>query len=812
MPIRSSTDRFNGVVASQAVKVPVIRAVASNVASLSGPITHDGHVFQDNDRILLWGQTDQVENGIYDVNPSSAWRRSADFDGNRDAVENTLVVADTSTEGPTLFRVASPAGAVTIGEDAIVFEIFSGAVQGSTGGFGGGNDQLQITIGGVLYESDFGVSTEGTTKRAQTILQRDSTTRFPLIIGARSNSEVDAEVIVTDDMDLLNIMGVGWDGDTDYEIGALIRFAVDGTPGTDDMPGKIVFLTSPDGSGVPLVSFHIDAEQNQVIENAKSIRWFDEGGVKVTGAVHQGVVPGVPGGGDPTTDPDIGSVTLLSTMEVETPNPPEQDVNLDIGFGIADYWRFTRSLGTAEQRYVSNAQSKFGKQSAFTKGLTGADQTYWGLSDSTDTLVDLNTWDGVNMAGGNFTLEVHVYVTVDNSDTPLLAAWDQISKNLFRWEITGSPNRKIRFAYSPNGSSQTTIFSAGGSSVPNNQWVHLALVRNGNDYLSFIDGVLDQTVTQAGSWVDPPNAGTNLNFGAWDSDVGLTEFYLDNLRVTKGVARYTTTFTPPNEPYDGSASVEALYVGDPTATYDTILQGNRVLSTADFLVTDGDNEVALLVDATDSALEISSAQPANISRLYLPNMNLALAEQAAAPASLAAAAQLWVRNDVPNALMLQDDAGNDFHVPKRQFKYKPDDELRNNTTAASDDEDFVNFSLLAGKYYKLECLWRATIGTTPDLKFQFAFTQVPALVGQKSIFTLNASAVGAHAITTINATADVILGAAGEQLIKIQGLFRAHATINSTVRLQWAQNVATVENTILHGASWMMVEQIEELT
>ncbi|CAO3451850.1 hypothetical protein [Azospirillum argentinense] len=39
---------------------------------------------------------------------------------------------------------------------------------------------------------------------------------------------------------------------------AAIRSMVDGTPGTDDMPGRIVFLTTPDGGTVPAERFRID--------------------------------------------------------------------------------------------------------------------------------------------------------------------------------------------------------------------------------------------------------------------------------------------------------------------------------------------------------------------------------------------------------------------------------------------------------------------------------------------------------------------------------------------------------------------------
>jgi hypothetical protein len=51
-----------------------------------------------------------------------------------------------------------------------------------------------------------------------------------------------------DNLGALNFQG--YDGATN-RTGAVISVAVDGTPGVDDMPGRIVFLTTPDGSISP---------------------------------------------------------------------------------------------------------------------------------------------------------------------------------------------------------------------------------------------------------------------------------------------------------------------------------------------------------------------------------------------------------------------------------------------------------------------------------------------------------------------------------------------------------------------------------
>jgi hypothetical protein len=121
MPISNSTDRFNGVIASLAVKVPCV--VASDVdLVLSGAQTVNGIAVVADDRVLVMAQDNAVENGIYDVT-STAWNRSADFDGNRDVTENSMVVVGLNGQSPIIYRVSSTLP-ITIGSTAINFTIF----------------------------------------------------------------------------------------------------------------------------------------------------------------------------------------------------------------------------------------------------------------------------------------------------------------------------------------------------------------------------------------------------------------------------------------------------------------------------------------------------------------------------------------------------------------------------------------------------------------------------------------------------------------------------------------------------------------
>lgn len=74
-------------------------------------------------------------------------------------------------------------------------------------------------------------------------------------------------------------------------------------------------------------------------------------------------------------------------------------------------------------------------------------------------------------------------------------------------------------------------------------WYHIAFTRSGNTARMFVNGALLGSTT----WTFGVNAGTNPVLVGYKSDGGGTEYfhgYIDDLRITKGKARYTAAFTP----------------------------------------------------------------------------------------------------------------------------------------------------------------------------------------------------------------------------------------------------------------------------
>jgi hypothetical protein len=79
-----------------------------------------------------------------------------------------------------------------------------------------------------------------------------------------------------------------------------------------------------------------------------------------------------------------------------------------------------------------------------------------------------------------------------------------------------------------------------------NAWHHIALVRSGTSFTFYTDGTANGTGTSAASMNGTNTAyiGRNNVFSPRNL-VG----YIDDLRITKGVARYTANFTPPAAPF-----------------------------------------------------------------------------------------------------------------------------------------------------------------------------------------------------------------------------------------------------------------------
>lgn len=155
-----------------------------------------------------------------------------------------------------------------------------------------------------------------------------------------------------------------------------------------------------------------------------------------------------------------------------------------------------------------------------------------------DSLSVLNTPTSTVWGTESWTIEGWIYPTAVSS------SYRTIYANGFPVQIFQTGGSVEIYISSTNGYSYIVNGLTGpASSVTANTWVHFAVVKNGSAYRVYVNGVGGSTVTDstAIALTSTPNAIIgDAPFGSYPF-VG----YMDDLRITKGYARYTANFTPP---------------------------------------------------------------------------------------------------------------------------------------------------------------------------------------------------------------------------------------------------------------------------
>ena len=200
--------------------------------------------------------------------------------------------------------------------------------------------------------------------------------------------------------------------------------------------------------------------------------------------------------------------------------------------------RSPTSLGTA---LISTDQSKFGGASVEFIG-SGAQIQYANNAD-------------FNFGAGAFTIEFFVRLTAVAAVQVLCTNYGSASTG---WVIASAASGGISINLSGDG---VDISAAGVFAA--NTWAHVALSGSSGSIKAFVDGTqVGSTFTGAVSLDTsaPLTIGGLLVSATWYDR--LTGF-IDDLRITKGVARYTSAFTPPTiAHYDGMGQVSGVIRDD----------------------------------------------------------------------------------------------------------------------------------------------------------------------------------------------------------------------------------------------------------
>ena len=117
------------------------------------------------------------------------------------------------------------------------------------------------------YGEQSSLQLEGTsfTKASIGLMLNSNNTDGPSINFGKSRGTVVGSNTVVQNGDLLGLINFGGADGTDSAAGARISCSVDGTPGNNDMPGRLVFQTTPDGTASPEERMRINASGSLIL-------------------------------------------------------------------------------------------------------------------------------------------------------------------------------------------------------------------------------------------------------------------------------------------------------------------------------------------------------------------------------------------------------------------------------------------------------------------------------------------------------------------------------------------------------------------
>ena len=170
------------------------------------------------------------------------------------------------------------------------------------------------------------------------------------------------------------------------------------------------------------------------------------------------------------------------------------------------------------------------------------------FNGSTDYL-SLGTSTNLALGAGDFTIEVWLSVTAYNAST----------SNIFEWRSAGGVPSNIPTLYL-SASGVPTFYASvgsgalitGSSAVALNTWTHLAIVRSGSTVTMYLNG------TSVGSATNSANLGTQSFYINDPQGTFRHNGYFSNVRMVKGTAVYTGSFTPSTTPLTAITNTQLL--------------------------------------------------------------------------------------------------------------------------------------------------------------------------------------------------------------------------------------------------------------
>ncbi|MGE5417704.1 MAG: LamG-like jellyroll fold domain-containing protein [Acidobacteriota bacterium] len=174
-------------------------------------------------------------------------------------------------------------------------------------------------------------------------------------------------------------------------------------------------------------------------------------------------------------------------------------------------------------------------------GTAGA---YFNGSNSYISLADSEDW---NFGNNDFTIDCWVKLNNINKHAIIAGQWDN-SSSVWLLGMNNNANKGLFFGC--GGYQGTVPFEQGNlSGWDTTAFHHVAVVRSGSTWNMYLDGKCISSINNPNAF---PNTSASLEIGrySYNGGAGYLDGYMDELRISKGLARWTGNFALPSLPWN----------------------------------------------------------------------------------------------------------------------------------------------------------------------------------------------------------------------------------------------------------------------
>ncbi|NBX75685.1 MAG: LamG domain-containing protein, partial [Proteobacteria bacterium] len=198
---------------------------------------------------------------------------------------------------------------------------------------------------------------------------------------------------------------------------------------------------------------------------------------------------------------------------------------------FTDALSLNQSIAWNGNAVVSSAQSKFGGASGYFN------------SDSDNLILSPN--DNLNLLASDWSMEFWYHPTGRHPIASMaLSIWRDWPETRVFW-IGTLPNGQVIFRL--NNDYDGNFDSGGLTVIELNTWSHIAITRQGSTLRAFVNGEKAGEFEYATPLLSITDA--SLAIGSKGASDNSIMGYIDEVRITKGLARYTENFTPATEAF-----------------------------------------------------------------------------------------------------------------------------------------------------------------------------------------------------------------------------------------------------------------------